>query len=145
MRKLIDDGPDREPAVHMKGGLKATLGKQESIDAPHAKRFDIGKQPGAAFATGEAWISLQSPRRRVAADDLHGVCRIDGFRRIGAPVHRLTVVAVAEELHDRLGGDFNLNRAAAALDFGHSLSSDTQDAAFANTRAMRLRQSAPSR
>jgi hypothetical protein len=145
MRKLIDDGPDCEPAVHMKGGLKAALGEQKSIDAPHAKRFDIGKQSGAAFATGDAGVPLQFPGRWIAANDGDCVGRIDGFRRIGAPVHRLTVVAVAEELHDRLGGDFNLNRAAAALDFGHSLSSDTQDAAFANTRAMRLRQSAPSR
>ena len=51
MRKLIDDGPDCEPAVHMKGGLKAALGEQESIDAPHAKRFDIGRVPHSRQVT----------------------------------------------------------------------------------------------
>src|SRR5580700_12072572 len=119
MREVIDDRSDRELALHMKRGLELARREQVSIDAAQAPRFDIDEEARAAFAASEAWISLQSPRRRVAADDLHGVCRIDGFRRIGAPVHRLTVVAVAEELHDGLGGDFNLNRAAAALDFGH--------------------------
>jgi hypothetical protein len=40
-------------------------------------------------------------------------------------MHRLAVVAMAVELHDRLSGDFDLDRAAAALDFGHSLRSDS--------------------
>jgi len=123
MREVIDDGPDRELALHMKRGLELARWEQVSIDASQALRFDIDEQPGAAFAAGEAGIALQSPRRRVAADDLHGVCRIDGFRRIGAPMHRLAVVAMAEELHDGLGGDFDLNRSAAALDFRHSFSS----------------------
>jgi hypothetical protein len=57
MREVIDDGPDRELALHMKHG------------------------------------------------------------------HRLTVVAMAEELHDGLGGDFDLDRSAAALDSRHSFDS----------------------
>jgi hypothetical protein len=123
MRKVVDDRPDRELALHMKRGLEFARWEQVSIDAPQALRFDIDEQARAAFAAGEAGIALQSPRRRVAADDLHGVCRIDGFRRIGAPMDRLAVVAMAEELHDGLGGDFDLNRSAAALDFRHSFSS----------------------
>jgi hypothetical protein len=85
MREVIDDGPDRELALHMKGRLEFARREQEPVDAPEIPPQDIDKQPRAAFAAGEAWISLQSPRRRVAADDLHGICRIDGFRRIGAP------------------------------------------------------------
>jgi hypothetical protein len=123
MGQLVDDRPDRELALHMKRGLEFAGREQVSIDAAQALRFDVDEQPCAAFATGEAWISLQSPRRRVAADDLDSVCRIDGFRRIGAPVHRLAVVAMAIELHDRLSADFDRDRAAAALDFGHSLCS----------------------
>ena len=34
-------------------------------------------------------------------------------------MHGLTIVAMAEELHDGLGGDFDLDRSAAALDLGH--------------------------
>jgi hypothetical protein len=32
---------------------------------------------------------------------------------------------MAVELHDRLGADFDLDRSAAALDFRHSLCSDS--------------------
>ena len=123
MREVIDDRSDRELALHMKCGLELARGEQVSIDAAQALRFNIDEQARAAFATGEAWISLQSPRRRVAADDLDSVCRIDGFRRIGAPVHGLAVITMAEELHDRLGGDFDLDRAAAALDLDTSINS----------------------
>jgi hypothetical protein len=123
MREVIDDRSDRELALHMKRGLELARREQVSIDAAQAPRFDIDEEARAAFAASEAWISLQSPRRRVAADDLDGVCRIDGFRRIGTPVHGLAVVAMAVELDDRLSADFDLDRSAAALDFGHSLRS----------------------
>ena len=43
--------------------------------------------------------------------------------RIGAAVHGLAVVAMAEELHNGFGGDFDLDRAAAAFDLGHSFGS----------------------
>src|ERR1700722_9076908 len=90
MRKVVDDRPDRELALHMKRGLEFARRKQVTIDA---------------------------------ADDLHGVRGIDGFRGIGAPMHGLAVVAMAIELHDRLSTDFDLDHPAAALDFGHSLCS----------------------
>jgi hypothetical protein len=38
-------------------------------------------------------------------------------------MHRLAVVAMTEELHDRFGSDFDLGHAAAALDLHHSLCS----------------------
>src|SRR5271154_5121869 len=135
MREVVDDGPDRELALHVKRRLEFARREQVSIDAAQALRFDIDELARAAFAAGEAGISLQSPSRRVAADDFHRVCRIDGFRRIGAPVHGLTVVAMAVELHDRFSGDLNLDRSAAALDFGHSLCSNS--AAMARSRAGR--------
>src|ERR1700722_17148634 len=135
MRKVIDDRSDRELALHMKRGLEFARREQISIDTAQAPRFDIDEQARTAFAASEAWISLQSPRRRIAADALHGVCRIDGFRRIGAPVHGLAVVAMAVHLHDRFGGDFDLDRPAAALDFGHLLRSNS--AAMARSRAGR--------
>src|ERR1700722_19227492 len=72
MGEVIDDRPDRELALHMKRGLELARGEQVSIDAAQAPRFDIDEQARAAFAASEAWISLQSPRRRVAADDLNG-------------------------------------------------------------------------
>src|SRR3984957_16131375 len=123
MRKVVDDGPDRELALHMKRRLELAPREQVSIDAAQALRFDIDEQARAAFAASEAWISLQSPRRRVAPDDLDGGCQIDGFRRIGAHKHVLAIVAMAIELDDRLSADFDLDRPAAALDFGHSLRS----------------------
>jgi hypothetical protein len=70
MRKVIDDGPDRESAMHVKSGLELTWREQESIDPPQALGFDINKQPRAAFAAGDTGIALQSPIRRIAADDL---------------------------------------------------------------------------
>ena len=84
MRKVVDDWPDRELALHMKCRLEFPRREQESIDAPEIPPQDIDEEARAAFAAGEAGISLQFPIRRVSADDLQGVCRIDGFRRIGA-------------------------------------------------------------
>ena len=88
-----------------------------------APRFDIDEEPRGAFAAGDAGIALQFPSHRIAADNLHGVCRIDGFRRIGAAMHGLAIVAMAVELNDRLGADLDLDRPAAALDLGHAFGS----------------------
>ena len=138
MREVVDDRPDRELALHMKRRLEFARREQEPIDAAKPFRFDIDEQARAAFAAGEAGIALQSPGHRVAADDLDRVGRIDGFRHIGAAMHRLAIVTMAEELDDRLGGDFDLDRSAAALDFRHSFLLRLQEeAAFAKSRAMR--------
>jgi hypothetical protein len=124
MREVIDDGPDREPAMHVKGGPEFARREQKSVDPPQPLGFDIDEQPRAAFAAGDAGIALQFPTHRIAADDLDRSSGIDGFGRIGASMHRLTVVAMAVELHDGLSGDFNLDRSAATLDVGHSFCSD---------------------
>jgi len=121
--KVIDDGPDGELALHMKGGLKFASREQESVDAPQALRFDFDEETGAAFTASEAGIALEFPRRWIAADDLDHVCGVDGFRRIGAAVDCLTVVAMTVELDDRLSGDFDLDRSAPALDLYHSFGS----------------------
>src|ERR1700722_14885339 len=78
MRKVVDDGPDRELALHMKRWLELAPREQVSIDAAQALRFDIDEQARAAFAASEAGIALEFPGQRVAAHDLHGVCRIHG-------------------------------------------------------------------
>src|ERR1700734_2232475 len=135
MREVIDDGPDREPALHMKRGLEFARRQQVSVDASQARRLNIDEQAGAAFAASEAGISLQFPRQGIAADHVDGVGGIDGFRRIGAPMHGLTVVAMAVELDDRLSRDFNFDRSAAALDLGHAFGSNS--AAMARSRAGR--------
>jgi hypothetical protein len=36
MREVVDDGPDRELALRMKGGLEFARREQESIDAPQS-------------------------------------------------------------------------------------------------------------
>jgi hypothetical protein len=118
--KLVDNGPDRELALHMKGGLEFAGREQESVDAPQALRFDIDEKARAAFATGDAGIALEFPSRRVAADHVDRSGGIDRFRHIGSPVHGLTVVAMAEEPHNGFTGDFDLDRSTAALDLGHS-------------------------
>ena len=73
MRKVVDDWPDGELALHMKCRLKFARREQEFVDAPQVPRFDIDEQPCAAFAAGDAGISLEFPSHRIAADDLHGV------------------------------------------------------------------------
>jgi hypothetical protein len=50
MRKVVDDGPHRELALHMKRRLELARGEQVSIDAAQALRFDIDEQARAAFA-----------------------------------------------------------------------------------------------
>src|SRR6185437_3290911 len=95
MRKVVDDGADREPAVHVKGGVALVRREQESVDAPEAPRFDIDEEACPAFPAGDARIALELPPERVAAHDLDGLGRIDGFRRIGAPVHGPAIVAMA--------------------------------------------------
>ena len=85
MRKVVDDWPDRELALHVKGRLEFARREQISVDAPQVPPKDIDEQAGAAFAAGEAGIALQFPRQGIAADDLDGVGGIDGFWRVGAP------------------------------------------------------------
>lgn len=123
MREVIDDGPDRELALHMKGGPEFAWREQEPVDAPQAPRHDIDEEARAAFAASDAGVALQFPIRRVAAHDLDRVSGIDGFRRIGPAVDDLAIVAMAVELDDRLSCDFDLGHSAAALNFHHSLSS----------------------
>jgi hypothetical protein len=82
---------------------------------------ETDEQTGAAAAASEAGISLEYPCHRIAADDLHSIGGIDGFRRIGAAVHGLIIVAMAEELRDRIGCDFDIDRSAAALDWSFAL------------------------
>ena len=120
MREVVDDRPHRELALHVKRRLEVARRQQEPVDAPKAQPFDLDEQARAAFAAGDAGTALQFPGHWVAADDLDRVGRIDGFRDIGAAMHRLAIVTMAEELDDRLGGDFDLDRSAAALDFRHS-------------------------
>jgi hypothetical protein len=123
MWEVVDDGPDCELALHMKGGLEFARREQESVDAPQALRFDIDEEARAAFATGDAGIALQFPSRRVAADHVDRSGGIYRFGHIGSPVHGLTVVAMAEELHNGFTGDLDLDRPAAALDLRHSFGS----------------------
>ena len=47
MWKIIDDGPDGELALHVKGGPEFARREQESVDAPQALRFDIDEETGA--------------------------------------------------------------------------------------------------
>src|SRR5580698_3646779 len=119
MPEAVDHRPDRELALNMKCRLKFAGREQEPVDAPQVPPKDIDKEARAAFAAGDAGIALECPRHRIAADDLDGVGGIDGFGRIGPAMHGLAIVAMAEELHDRLGDDLDLHRTAAALDLGH--------------------------
>src|ERR1700722_717293 len=123
MREVVDDWPDCKLALHVKRRLELTRREQESVHAPQIPPQDVDKQARAAFAASESWISLEFPGHRIAVHNLDRARRIDGFRRIGAPMHRLAVVAMTEELHDRFGSDFDLGHAAAALDLHHSLCS----------------------
>jgi hypothetical protein len=119
MWKVVDDRSDGEPALYMKGRLEFARREHVSVDAPEIPPEDFDEEARATFAAGEAGIPFQFPNQRIATHDFHGIGGIDGFRRIRAPVHRLTVVAMAEELHDRLGADFDFDRAAATLNLGH--------------------------
>ena len=78
---------------------------------------------GAAAASEEAAaIAGQGRSRRFAADDADGVRRIEGFGCLSRAVDDLAIVAMAEELGDRLPGNFDFDRAAAAgrsHRFGH--------------------------
>ncbi len=47
MRKVIDDGPDRELALHMKRRLEFAGREQVAIDATQARRLDIDEQARA--------------------------------------------------------------------------------------------------
>ena len=58
MWKVVDDGPDRELALHMKRRPKLVRREQESIDASQAPRLDIDEKARAAFAAGDAGIPL---------------------------------------------------------------------------------------
>ena len=72
MRKVIDDGPDCELALHVKRGLEFARREQVSIDAAQAPRFDIDEQARAAFAASDAGFRFSfqangSPRTTLTA------------------------------------------------------------------------------
>ncbi len=117
MRKAVFDGSNRELALHMELGLETPGREEVAIDPaePQSEHFD--EEARSAVATENARISFQSPGRRLAADDAHGVRRIDGFRHVSAAVDDLAIVTMAVELDDRFAGNFDFDCAAAA---GHS-------------------------
>ena len=142
MRQVIDDGPDGELALHMKCRLEFARRKQESVHAPQIPPQDVDEEARAAFAAGEAGISLQFPSHRIAANDFHSIGGIHGFRRIGAPCtawqssqwqKNCTMGSAVISISTALQRHWTLVIRSAPI----------HDAAFANTRAMRLRQSAP--
>jgi hypothetical protein len=122
MGKAVFDGSNGELALHMELRLEPPGRKEVAIDPPEPQSQDIDEKAGAAVAAEKSWISFQSPGRRLAADDTHGVCSIDGFGHVSAAVDDLAIVRMAVELGDRFAGNFDFDCAAAACDshrFGH--------------------------
>ena len=77
---------------------------------------------------------FKSKGRGLAADDDGGVRRIDGFGHVSRAVDDLAILAMALELGDRSGGNFDFDCAAAAgcsRCFGHGLVSSLAGAALA--------------
>ena len=83
------------------------------------QRQDVDEQPRSAIAAGKTRGPLQPPDHRLAANDAHGLRRIDRLRRIGAAVNGLAIVTMTEHLGDRFRRDFDRDGPAAALDCHH--------------------------
>ncbi len=62
--------------------------------------LNVIKQVLTAFCTAYSWKRIGSHRSGVALDDFHRLCRVDCYWHIGCPMSRLTVIAMAVELHD---------------------------------------------
>ena len=124
MGQVVFDWSNRELALHMELRLK-TLGRKEvAVDPSEPESQDIDEEARATVATSNARISFQGPGRRIATDDTHGACRINGFGHVSAAMDDLAVVAMAVELGDRFTGNFDFDGAAAAgssYRFGHGL------------------------
>jgi hypothetical protein len=134
MGKAVFDGSNRELALHMKLRLKTPGRKEIAIDPSEPQSEHLDEEARSAVATENTRISFQGPGRRLAADDAHGVGRIDGFGHVSAAVDDLAIVTMAVKLGDRFAGNFDFDRAAAAGDshrFGHGLASNRGGAARA--------------
>ena len=82
MGKAVFDGSNRELALHMELRLE-TPGREEiAVDPSEPQSQDVDEEARSAVATENARIPFQGPGRRLAADDAHGVCRIDGFGHV---------------------------------------------------------------
>ena len=127
MGKAVFDGSNRELALHMELRLETPGRKEIAVDPSEPQGQDVDEQARAAVATENARVSFQSKGRGLAADDAHGVGRIDGFGHVSAAVDDLAIVTMAVELCDRFAGNFDFDRAAAAGDchrFGHGFVSN---------------------
>jgi hypothetical protein len=134
MGKAVFDGSNRKLALHMELRLETRERKDVAVDPsePQSEHFD--EEARSAVATENARVSFQSKGRGLAADDAHGVGRIDGFGHVSAAVDDLAIVTMAVELCDRFAGNFDFDRAAAAghsYRFGHGLASNRGGAARA--------------
>jgi hypothetical protein len=114
MGKAVFDGSNRKLAVHMELRLKTPGRKEVAVEPPEPQSQHIDEEARSTVATENARISFQSKGRRLATDDAHGVCRVDGFGHVGAAVDDLAIVTMAVELGDRFAGNFDFDRAAAA-------------------------------
>src|SRR5579872_1300068 len=117
MRQIIDNRQDGVLALDMKLRLEFALGQKHCADAPDSSAGKLGKQVRAASRAAHPLRCPYDHRRRLAPDDLHRRRGIDRRRRISRAVSGLAIAAMAIELHDRFAGDFQTDRAAAALRF----------------------------
>jgi len=119
MGQVVDDRPHGVLALHVELG-RETPGRHEiGAEAAHAHALDLGEQIGAAIVAAHAPGGADHHGAGFALHNLDARRRIDHGGHIGGAVRPLAVVAMAEELRQRLCRQFDLDSAAAALNAGH--------------------------
>jgi hypothetical protein len=112
MGKVVVDGSNRALALHMELRLETPGRKEVAVDPTEPESQDVDEEARATVAARHARISFQCPGRRLAPDDTHGICGIEGFGHVSAAVDDLAIVTRAVELGDRFAGNFDFDLAA---------------------------------
>ena len=102
MRQIIHNRKKSKFAMNMRLRLERLPREKIPVYISETMAFNVIEQMRAAFCTAHPWKCIRGQRSGIAHDDLYSLGRIDGYRHIGGPVGRLTVIAMAIQLRNRI-------------------------------------------
>ena len=105
MREAIYDWKNGILTLHVKLWFEFPLGEKVPIDISKTEAFNLIEQVRTTGHTTHSWKRIGYQRGRGTFDYFHCLCRIDSYWYISRPMCRLTIIAMAVELRDRLANN----------------------------------------
>ena len=117
MRETIYDWKNGVLTLHVKFWFELPLREEVPIDISKTEAFDLIEQVRATGRTAHSWKRISYQRGRGAFDYFHCLCGVDSDWHIGCSMRRLTVIAMAVELRDRLSNNLQCHSSATTRHF----------------------------